>query len=368
MPHTRAPKVRLISLSSLPVTPPRDHDPRAIHLIQQEILGKIRVALTRLPTSDVVRGFYKRVSGQITHFTELEDGAVDAVLAYIRGGARPPVEVYWSTLAPNGGAYVCSDAEAVLEAYKRLNIGMVPARILRPKNVRSGEGSIWIEPQLSGVGIAKLVSSRPQQSFQSRGMSDDSPVKILGSLSSWSSDVSELVCKFHVNHPSNLNYHHVLNAVARRHARFLDSIKLMIDLGRLEHAAVISRSCYEAYLNFYLDWLAPEFIGPRLQLLSAVRIADYHGDELKILVNFIQLFKKTIDKARLSSLGEKFYTILYPALSRIVHQSYAYIEREGSDFSDVPDEVDSTETIVRCLNVITVALLSRIMNDIGESI
>jgi hypothetical protein len=105
----------------------------------------------------------------------------------------------------------------------------------------------------------------------------------------------------------------------------LDSILCLVDLGRIEHAEVLARVAYEGFLNFYIDWLSPEFFGPRLQLLSSVRAAQGGGDSslddsLSVLDNLPLLLENTSEKARISPLGSFFHSSMYPPLSLVAHQ------------------------------------------------
>ena len=164
----------------------------------------------------------------------------------------------------------------------------------------------------------------------------------------------------------------MLHALLLRHERILDSISRMVALGRVEHASVLTRVAYEAFLNFYVDWLSPEFFGPRLQFLSAVRAAQRRGietpdDSLAVLANLVEFFENTSDKARVSPLGSSFHTLIYPWLSLVAHQSYGFLQYEASDFRDADflDPRSDVGQLGRWLDILTAALLVRIRNDIG---
>lgn len=146
----------------------------------------------------------------------------------------------------------------------------------------------------------------------------------------------------------------------------------MIELGRTEHAEALARVAYESFLNFYVDWLSPEFFGPRLQLLSSIRAAQSRGvrsldDELASLDNFPDLLENTSEKARVSPLGSFFHSSIYPPLSLVAHQSYIHLESELSSFeeTEATDCFGRLKQLGRWLDVLTAALVVRVRNDIG---
>jgi hypothetical protein len=212
------------------------------------------------------------------------------------------------------------------------------------------------------------------------GVEDPPFDELISSLSNASERTRRLIRRFHLNDLEATHYHQVLHAILRRHEEFLSSIRVMVEQNRLEHAEGLARMCYEAFLNFYLDWLAPWFFGPRFQLLSAVRYAELAEndpkelkelrDSLSVLQNFTQLLETTADKARLSPLGSIFHSMVYPPLSLVSHQSYSNLEAEAVTFSDTVTDAppERVRQLGRWLDAITTAMVVRIRDDAGSAV
>src|SRR5262249_34503065 len=158
---------------------------------------------------------------------------------------------------PGGGGYVCFDDEAVLSAYAKLDFILVPCVILKPQKVDAPEASIWTEKRGDYVALARTIAP----------ILDTYPCFIGGDVPPFTDLARFLIDKcqktraavvaFH-KEGSEVHYHQMLHAFLRRHERLLDSISQMLGLGRAEHAEALTRVAYEAFLNFYLDWLSPE--------------------------------------------------------------------------------------------------------------
>ena len=78
-------------------------DSRFGNLHVQLSKGRTQVALTRLPITTIVSGFYERRANKTTPISNLSKDYIPAIEQLIRGGIRLPVDVYWSSLAPSGG-------------------------------------------------------------------------------------------------------------------------------------------------------------------------------------------------------------------------------------------------------------------------
>jgi hypothetical protein len=185
-------------------------------------------------------------------------------------------------------------------------------------------------------------------------------------------ETAKAIQAFHQEDENSPDYHQMLFVLVQRHMRALDTIYRLLQLDRMEHALGIVRMAYEAFLNFYVDWLSPEFMGPRLHALAKIRsLGKYDKDKshplLEGLANFTEFLENTAEKARVSPLGTLYHDIVYPPLSLIAHQSYRNIEREAYSFTDFsePAHPMPAEKLVIWINVVTTALLKRVQNDIG---
>lgn len=338
--------------------------------------GEIKTALTRMPAASIISGFFLRDAfGATEHVSNFDADMVPFKVERIRCGFRDPLDLHWSPHAPDGGGYICPDDEVTLAAYRQLNIEFVPCRIIRPKPTPGAEAAIWIEKRGQYLGMARLVPPviRAYQSIIGEELSD-----LPGALTRMTRlcSLSRASIKAFHEEPirtAPIHYHQTLHAVVARHERALDSVMNLIQAGRREHALAIVRMAYEAFLNFYLDWLSPQFFGLRMQALAANRLAELgngsNSVDWKPLSNFPGLFENAAEKARLSPLGPIYHNHAYPMLSLVMHQSYFGIEEEACSFDDhkSPNPVSDAQ-ICRWLDLITAALLARVKNDVGDQI
>lgn len=365
MQHNRSQKITLIPFENLALERPHEHDPLFHRLVTQQILGRIKIALTRLDSNRITSGFYKQLGQQAVLVSELMEGDADRLIPTIRRGARPRVEVYWNPLVPGGGGYVSPDTEATLAAYRKLAIRYVPTVILKPKKRADEEGAVWLEQNNRRIDLAH-VAAPLKRDYRAYRIPESTPFNDYMTLLIQRCQTALVAIQsFHVDDGQETHYHQMIHAVVRRHSRSLNSIEYLVSKGRLEHAYLLTRASYEAFLNFYLDWLFPEFFGPRLQLLSIVRMNGFDESELEDLGNFRKLLETTSEKARVSTLGDRFYRAIYAPLSRVAHQSYTYIEREAPTFADEPDDEESVSRLALCLNVLTAGLVERVLNEVG---
>ena len=379
MAHRRAPELSYIPVSRIKADASFRHDRLFTALYKQHVLGNLKSAFTRIEADKITTGFAERENGLTVNHTQIKPENVALFENLIRRGARPAVYLYWSPLVLDGKKYVCPDDEDLLAAYRKLGIGVVPALILRPNSSPSLEGAVWIEKKAKYVDLDRCVGAKVETYAMFFGTSDPEFSDLIEGLVHICAKTRESVKKFHLEGAHETQYHQMLHAILLRHERALDSIRRLVDLRRVEHAEIIARVAYEAFLNFYLDWLSPEFFGPRLQLLAKIRenkiflsISDNDNDvrvALKSLGNLVNLFEKTLEKARLSPLGEYFYRNFYPKSSFISHQYYSNIELEADDFSEeYPlDRTSQITQLGRWLDAITAALVSRIRNEVGVS-
>ncbi|MGZ8286678.1 MAG: hypothetical protein ACXW27_09730 [Allosphingosinicella sp.] len=322
-------------------------------------------------------GFYRRSGSSTEHISNLNPDHVSTIAVPIKAGLRPVLGVYWSPHAPGDSKFVCSDDEIALAAYRLLGISKVPVLIYRPSTSALPEAAIWCEKRGEDIRLAGSVPSSRSDAEMVFGTNDPPIDLLINSLSERCQQVRSQILQFHQETADGTHYHHVLHATLKRHERLLDSIRVLVSSGRIEHAEGLLRIGYEAFLNFYLDWLSPGFFGPRLQLLSAVRHAEIDEQDpknlaslkgsLAVLQNFTKLLETTAEKARLSPLGTVVHSLLYPPLSLVSHQTYGNVESEADSFHDAPTKNSETRTrqLGRWLDAITTAMVLRIRDDTG---
>jgi hypothetical protein len=320
------PKTVRIPLSKLIIERHIEDDDRFTKLYGQLILGKIKVGLTRLPLSRIKTGFYVRRSGKNVHVSELREEHVPILERAIRSGYRPPLELYWSPLAPNGGAYVCADDEAALAAYAKLNFELVPCRVLKPEKVNQLEASIWIEQSGEHVSLAHAIAPAIKDYASVVGVNLPSFPTLISLLCEQCRRAQAAIVAFHRDNGPGIHYHQMLHAFLRRHERLLDSIGQMVALSRVEHAEALAR------------------------------VSDF--------------FENARDKGKISPLGPSFHDLIYPPLSLVVHQSYDHLQQEASAFDDaIPDDLPwHVNQLGRWLDVVTAAIVLRIRNEVGMAI
>lgn len=370
--HKRTPEIRYLKIGQIATDPDFVYDDSLTKTYVDLALGKVKIAVTRIATEKIVSGFFTRdEAGTISHVDNIKPAAVAAFEASIRTGVRPVLDLIWNPHAPGGGALTCPDNENALGAYRRLSIKHVPCRILRPKPRPDAEAAIWLENRGEYMGFSKSVA--PQiDSYQIYEHADEENLsRIIRELSELCADTRLKIRDFHQDGSQELHYHQMLHALARRHERGLDSMRVLLEMGREEHALALLRILYEGFLNFYLDWLSPEFFGVRLQYWASLKEREARGeeridDDWRALQNFPGLFGNTAEKAKLSPLGQSYHDLIYPPLSLISHQAYGNVEKEASSFDDEFGVSDMDEIqIGRWLSTLSAALLSRIRNDIG---
>jgi hypothetical protein len=331
--HRRAPKITRIPLSKIRFDERYPADDRLTPLVVRAETGVDPVALTRIREDQIVSGFFVRDGKEVVHKSFHDEKRVKDMVAILRGGQRPMLLVYWNIHAPGPWKYVCPDDELMLAAYRAAGIRMIPCQILRPKKTARGVGEIWVR---SGARRIMLDSTLPASSAAVATMFGEKKVRfshLVGKLRKSCDETLPMIEAFHQEGGDGVSYHQMLHATVVRHERTLDSIRYLVGRRRREHAGALTRLAYEAYLNFYLDWLSPEFLGPRIQLLSRIRDAQLNSSEeeaakrnlkgLEAIREFVPLFESTLEKARLSPLTEQFYRMFYPQFSLMTHQSYS---------------------------------------------
>lgn len=370
--HRRTPETILVKIGDIKIDRTHPVNDRLVRVYVDIEKGKIDLAITRIRNSMIYSGYFTRGDdGSVECVSDVQDEAVPNLEAAIRAGLRPTLDLHWNPHAPDGGGYACADDETVLAAYRKLQITFVPCRILRPKAKPAEEAAVWVKEKNGYITIAKSVP--PAINSYASLLGDDSmDLKMaIEALAQGCEQVRHAVEKFHSDAGYDMHYHQMLSAVVRRHERALDSIFRLIELGRDEHAMGVFRMAYEAFLNFYLDWMSPQFFGPRMQLLAALRGASgstekENASAWQVLGNFPGLLENTNDKARLSPLGPAFHKALYPPLSLVVHQSYWHLQEESVSFDEAPSgSVLEKVQLIQYLDFLTAALLTRVGNEVG---
>lgn len=372
--HTRSPETFEVKVEDLKIDPDFQTDQGLVNAYKNLAKGKGRVALTRIATEQIHTGFYKRSSGgEITHISNLKPEHAYVMERQIRGGHRPVLDLFWNAHCANQGGFVCPDDENSLQAYRNANIAIVPCRIIKPKKIELPEAQIWLERGKQAVRISKSIPPHIKGYASFFGKAELALSEAAPKLLDVCSGVRKEIEEFHHEAGLGLHYHEMLFAFVRRHELAIETIADLLNKGRAEHSLAIMRVAYEGFLNFYLDWLAPEFFGPRFQLLAVLRQAEsanrpLENDAFGPLENFPGLLENAAQKARLSPLGTLYHTSLYPPLSLVVHQSYANIEKHALGFEECTQDLSELDEkqLSRWLDLLTATIVVRVRNEVGE--
>jgi hypothetical protein len=196
------------------------------------------------------------------------------------------------------------------------------------------------------------------------------------------SETKGQIRRFHIPGESRTHYHQSLYSIVHRHEETISSILDLLLAKRNQQAVALTRMLYEGFLNFYIDWLSPEHVGPMLQLAALVRRRQLFGDDGNpsedkapniddvLGKGFADLIQTTAHKARISPLGAHFHELVYPWLSFAAHQDYGTTQEHSSLLEHSFDESEANlpDKLVLWIDVITAALVVRVLADVGSSV
>jgi hypothetical protein len=374
--HRRSPRVKNIPLEKIEIDPNFKYDNYFVKLILKTERGTIPCSYTRIRSELITSGSFIREDGKNIRISNLNINYLPHSISQIRQGNRHPIQIYWNKLSPHQSKFVCPDDEVTLAAYKALGIKYVPAIICDPRLTRGEAGSIWAQMK-GGIASYKHALAPLQARYHSLISLEEIDKINIDLLYNKCIETRKSIREFHLDNIDGTHYHQMLYASIIRHERTLLKVRDFINTGHIEFACALVRMSYEAFLSFYVDWLAPSFIGPRLQLISHInfRRRNQLSPEQKenekrirqILGGFDSFLNSVLNKAQVSPLGEEFYNTIYPTLSWVTHQAYGLLERENLQFKDSSpqDFADLEKTLLVWLAIITTSLLFSIQNDIG---
>jgi len=343
-------------------------------LYQGAALGEIACGYTRVDEAAITQGFYRRSHGVAEHVIDKPSKSVEWMADRIRGGSRPPLSLYWNPLCPHDSKLVCPDDQLMLAAYRLVGIRKVPAQVLGPRksslqesaltfkgfNLRDFDGVMAIQAQ-GFVGVSGAGED---------GLSDD--MRLLASLCG---RALAAIKAFHADAGIGSHYHQALFARVYRHKRCLESIAGLLEIGNVDHAVVLTRILYEGFLEFYLDWLAPNQMGPVIHYVSLYERSrgSKNTDELRHPREYVgglyDLISNVKRKASVSCLGVAFYELAYPALSSVVHQGYNELDLEHGDFVEQLGNLTwQKAAATKWSNIITAEFLSRVGDEIATDL
>jgi len=292
----------------------------------------------------------------------------------IRGGHRPAVEVYWSTINPAPQKYVCPDAQLLFLAYRDVGLTEIPVRVLSPKKRQLNESAVCIYETGEREGFDKTIAIDRTHYQSLFGRKRQSGLESFEYLILICKRLEARIRLFHLPF-DDIAYHHTIRAQVVRHRETLVSMRMLLSGGRIDHCYALVRLLYEGFLSHYLDWLSPEVFGPRLSALAEFRRVQARrriagevcpDDPIREALRGLMPILESVDqKARLAPLGDLFYRVAYPSLSFVVHQDYGEkqtaLDRRGAG----AERAMKRKAIVRWSDAITAALYHSIVTDIG---
>lgn len=209
--------------------------------------------------------------------------------------------------------------------------------------------------------------------------------RLIGSVQT----TKEKIKNFHLGGIATLHYHHTLYSVLLRTQETLEALKLLFAHGLYLNAASLSRNLYELALTFYVDWIAPTQMYRYLQLAAVMSekkwekfcdetyreqmkagLSAYDAKRLKDAKMFaFRLGSVVTEKARLFPFGIEHHKDLYSFLSDIAHHDFSMTARYTNTLEHGDESIfneDAANTAIYCADVFTAAIVTRILDDIGE--
>ena len=355
--------------------------------------GKKKAALTRFSMSRIIPGFYEKdVNGSLLHKrNKLDPKDIKSFIMSISAGGRPELYIY-KHHDLKIDSFLCSDDEVPYEAYSQLGFSKVPV-VLLDYDISCFEESAFIisiraTPKGPKFFLDKLVS----HSFDSLptyfGLkSSKNFVSSMTILMEKANEAIEKLRAFHIEGCLELHYHHTIASILHKVVQSIKAIKLLSIENLFDQAYIQIRALYELSLNFYLDWLAPEKIGPYLQFFDACSKKEWIEFKENVCENatkdgwdseLIKLQKKAdnklsnllgkvSEKASLNPLHSK-HKEFYKFLSGIAHQDfnttakYIHLLESNDNGEDVTEKLHYIRLYT---DLIVAQILTNISSDIG---
>jgi hypothetical protein len=359
----------------------------------QYLKGKLSLYATRVMLDHIQAGFYKRVNNKFKHFIDsyLEKD-VNSIINQIRLGDRPALYIYHNINKSNPAKFLCPDDTVVYEAYKRLEIKMVPVFILGSPYLAEESSLEMQQFTISKKNYISYVTSL--HTFETEFTTTLIGTTLLEHNKCFTifhnklKEVKEKLKLFHNHNIEIMHYHHTLYYTLMRAEEILKSIELLFNQNLYIDAASLSRNLYELMLTFYFDWISPSQSHLYLQIASLASKKEWddicNNDLLKYKEHNLSeeqtrnlykaqrfgfnLASNVAEKARLFPLADNFHSNVYSFLSKISHQDISITTRYKSALIHGDESIfnkDLEDKIVRYCDIFISQIVIRIENDIG---
>lgn len=369
-----------------------DNDPIFHKLYTDYLLGTTLVGYTRISLSSIKRGYWKKqIDGNASFLqSNLEPNIVSRFCEMIGAGERPVLFVYRN---PLNNDLLCPDDQYPYEAYRTLGIQIVPVAFIDCQEDLE-EGVIFVKTLTSDIRHETILShyKSPVSSITAPSyfaiQSDSSLFQIAREAIALIDKVLSRLQDFHIYTTVVVHYHHTLASVLQRLKSTVSSIDMLLSVCHYQQSIVLLRAIYELMLVTYLDWLAPQIIGPQIQYSSIFVKNDWYSIkekrylELQTLgcsTSFIKSIKrsdnilynlltKVSEKAKINPL-HAIHKDVYKYLSDFAHQDFTVSARYAHVLEfDLPevDEKQVQDNIKSLLGIFVTQILICINSDIGQ--
>jgi hypothetical protein len=378
----RHPTLHEVPIGGLHSDDTREHDTHFVRLYQSYMQGRIKGRWTRIHLDFVLPGLIKHEKGKVLERIEYPQDKEHAYLiaAQIRKGSRPALTLYPSFLDEHKGKLICCDDLVSFYAYESLGIKTVPALVLGKSDLGSESAIVSKFTKDGSIRDLELAAKNRTHAMMSLGGGKDLPFgKAAQKLSSHIELCLESITAFdqHEEAERKVRYHETLFSIAYRFKEGLAALEALDERGFLLQGRPIVRSLYELFLNFYLDWLCPEQMGPLLQTLAEVGRLPGTDERRKLekLVRerfggLVDLCETVSQKGRMSPLGEVGHERIYSRLSPVAHQDFSvtqeYVHLLSSGNPVVPSQ-EEIEFLINVLDIVICATANRILDDVGAA-
>ena len=385
-PFIRLPKLVEIPAHELQIEDDFVPDVHFAKLYEKFETRKLLATRTRLNIDKIVPGSLERLSDGSAghHVQDINEKYVFAIAREIRSGHRPTLMLYRGFLDSVSNKFFCPDDQYAFRAYRWLGIQKVPVLILGQEKDLLDESSFVIQgPYYEGMrtfsfereNYASLLTAIVGKETAIKKLSRDELLKVLEGCAL---EAVGQIEAFHLDGQiqGKIHYHHTLHSVAYRLVESLRAIEVLL-INKMSFQIIpIIRVIYELYLNFYVDWLAPESMGPLLQLVASAKGLPAKAgkrSEFKALEeqfgSIIRFCESPAQKAHFSPLGATFHETVYSTLSSAAHQDFRVTERYGMTLeSGYPEDISDEQfhVLIRWLDVIVSEVVGRISDDVAH--
>jgi hypothetical protein len=365
-----------------------EEDKIFIEKYKKYVTGKIRGYRTRLSLNKIKPGFYQPShNGLLYKCDKRDEESIACLKSTIKAGGRSPLYLYENINKQDKEIYLCPDDINLFFAYLELNVLKPPVMILGHK--QGLEESCYVVKSITNQSCSENgflenvfpVNSKLQPSILGKNKNNNANFDILIEKVN---TVKKRIREFHQGENSELHYHHTLFSTLQRAEDTLLSMKLLFEAGLYVNAGMLLRSLYELSLNFYIDWLAPDWIYQFMQMASVMKLKEWEkfcnnsiqkgilNHDLKIRkeanIRAFLLASKVSEKAKVFPLGEKHYLEIYSFLSKIGHHDFSMIARYNNTIEQGDNAVyneDIIRTVIHYSDFYVAAIVTRIIDDIG---